>query len=281
MAVKLIASSALIGVPSYLTKMFLQQRLVELGWPTELLFLPLLLGGLACGGHRGRPPGEMPLHAAALHSLCPALRCGNSAGGYGARLGGILGMMLVQGVWRWCLHESQKLNDAIPSDQRATLISVDGMAYSLLMIPGKSSGGCRRRCLRAGRCRPCPAGRGKYRAAQRRGALGEIKPQEFYIQKSGCVPVGAHPLCYFAKNRRQVSGIKNTSMGKISRRPASMSKIITSLAGSGVAAKVHHGAYLGKARADVVQRGGNGGEVGHHIKAIQTDEEEGAAKMKI
>lgn len=48
MAVKLIASSALISVPSYLTKMFLQQRLVELGWPTELLFLPLLLGGLAC-----------------------------------------------------------------------------------------------------------------------------------------------------------------------------------------------------------------------------------------
>ena len=29
----------------------------------------------------------------------------------------------------------QQLNDAIPSDQRATLISVDGMAYSLLMIP--------------------------------------------------------------------------------------------------------------------------------------------------
>ena len=35
----------------------------------------------------------------------------------------------------YLLHESQKLNDAIPSDQRATLISVDGMAYSLLMIP--------------------------------------------------------------------------------------------------------------------------------------------------
>ncbi len=35
----------------------------------------------------------------------------------------------------WLLHEGQKLNDNIPSDQRATLISVDGMAYSLLMIP--------------------------------------------------------------------------------------------------------------------------------------------------
>ena len=45
-------------------------------------------------------------------------------------------MMLVQGVLEvYLLHESQKLNDAIPSDQRATLISVDSMAYSLLMIP--------------------------------------------------------------------------------------------------------------------------------------------------
>ena len=45
-------------------------------------------------------------------------------------------MMLVQGTLEvYLLHESQKLNDAIPSDQRATLISVDRMAYSLLMIP--------------------------------------------------------------------------------------------------------------------------------------------------
>ena len=44
--------------------------------------------------------------------------------------------MLVQGTLEvYLLHESQKLNDAIPSDQRATLISVDSMAYSLLMIP--------------------------------------------------------------------------------------------------------------------------------------------------
>ena len=50
------------------------------------------------------------------------------------------------------------------------------------------------------------------------------------------------------------------------------------LGGIGVAAKVHHGAHLGKAGADVVQRGGNGGEVGHHVKAIQTDEEEGCRK---
>ena len=137
MAVKLIASSALISVPSYLTKMFLQQRLVELGWPTELLFLPLLLGGLACvaGTEIGRRVRCRSMRR--LYSAC-ALLCGVGTllVGTAPAWGGILGMMLVQGVLEvYLLHESQKLNDAIPSDQRATLISVDGMAYSLLMIP--------------------------------------------------------------------------------------------------------------------------------------------------
>lgn len=137
MAVKLIASSALISVPSYLTKMFLQQRLVELGWPTELLFLPLLLGGLACvaGTEIGRRVRCLSMRR--LYTAC-ALLCGVGTLLVGAApaWGGILGMMLVQGVLEvYLLHESQKLNDAIPSDQRATLISVDGMAYSLLMIP--------------------------------------------------------------------------------------------------------------------------------------------------
>ena len=137
MAVKLIASSALISVPSFLTKMFLQQRLVELGWPTELLFLPLLLGGLACvaGTEIGRRVRCRSMRR--LYTAC-ALLCGVGTLLVGAApaWGGILGMMLVQGVLEvYLLHESQKLNDAIPSDQRATLISVDGMAYSLLMIP--------------------------------------------------------------------------------------------------------------------------------------------------
>lgn len=137
MAVKLIASSALISVPSYLTKMFLQQRLVELGWPTELLFLPLLLGGLACvaGTEIGRRVRCCSMRR--LYTAC-ALLCGVGTLLVGAApaWGGILGMMLVQGVLEvYLLHESQQLNDAIPSDQRATLISVDGMAYSLLMIP--------------------------------------------------------------------------------------------------------------------------------------------------
>lgn len=137
LAAKLIVSSAVVSVPSYLTKMFLQQRLIELGWPTELLFLPLLLGGLACvaGTEIGRRVRCRSMRR--LYSAC-ALLCGVGTLLVGAApaWGGILGMMLVQGVLEvYLLHESQKLNDAIPSDQRATLISVDGMAYSLLMIP--------------------------------------------------------------------------------------------------------------------------------------------------
>ena len=137
LAVKLIASSAVISIPSYLTKMFLQQRLVELGWPTEMLFLPLLLGGVSCvlGTEIGRRVRFRSMRR--FYAVC-SLLCG--AGtllvGVAPAWGGIFGMMLVQSVLEvYLLHESQKLNDAIPSDQRATIISVDSMAYSLLMIP--------------------------------------------------------------------------------------------------------------------------------------------------
>ena len=134
---KLIAASALVCVPSYLTKMFVQQRLVELGWPTALLFLPMLLSGMASMlgievGRRVRPNSLRRFYV-----VC-ALLCGSGCVLVGAApaLGSIFGCMLVQFTLdAWTLHEDQKLNDNIPSDQRATLISVDSMAYSLLMIP--------------------------------------------------------------------------------------------------------------------------------------------------
>ena len=134
---KLIAASALVCVPSYLTKMFVQQRLIELGWPTALLFLPLLLSGLASvfGTEVGRR--VCPRSLRRFYAVC-ALLCGGGCVLVGAApaLGSILGCMLVQGALEvWLLHEDRLLNDAIPSDQRATLISVDSMAYSLLMIP--------------------------------------------------------------------------------------------------------------------------------------------------
>lgn len=208
----------------------MQQRLVELGWPTELLFLPLLLGGLACvaGTEIGRRVRCRSMRR--LYTAC-ALLCGVGTLLVGAApaWGGILGMMLVQGVLEvYLLHESQKLNDAIPSDQRATLISVDGMAYSLLMIPASPLVGAVGDAF--GQAGAGLALLGGVIVLSGVALLGKSRRNPD-TAKSGCVPVGAHPLCYFAQNRRQVSGIKNTSMGKISRRPASMSKIITSLAG--------------------------------------------------
>lgn len=137
LAARLIVSSAVISVPTYLTKMFVQQRLIELGWPTALLFLPLLLSGLASvlGTEVGRRVRPKSLRR--FYVVC-ALLCGGGCVLVGAApaLGCIAGCMLVQGALEvWLLHEDQLLNDAIPSDQRATLISVDSMAYSLLMIP--------------------------------------------------------------------------------------------------------------------------------------------------
>ena len=137
LAVKLILSSAVISVPSYLTKMFLQQRLIELGWPTALLFVPMLLGGVACIVGTEIARRLNPRSLTRFYAAC-ALLCGLGTllVGIAPAWGSIGGMMLVQGILEiYLLHESQRLNDVIPSDQRATLISVDSMMYSILMIP--------------------------------------------------------------------------------------------------------------------------------------------------
>ena len=137
LAVKLILSNAAISIPSYLTKMFLQQRLMELGWPTALLFLPLLLSGVSCVGGTEIARRLNPRSLTRFYAAC-ALLCGVGTllVGVAPAWGSIFGMMLVQGIIEvYNLHEGQRLNDVIPSDQRATLISVDSMMYSILMIP--------------------------------------------------------------------------------------------------------------------------------------------------
>ena len=113
---RIIMADAVISLPSYLTSMFVQQRLTQQGWAMEWLFLPGLLAGAAgCALLVGT--GTL------LAGAAPALLCA-------------AGPVLVQGALSvWFLHSMQRLNDAIPSDRRATLISVDSMAYSLLMIP--------------------------------------------------------------------------------------------------------------------------------------------------
>ena len=136
LAVRIIAADAVISIPSYLTKMFLQQRLVELGWPTAWLFLPLLCSGVAAVLGTEISRRVHPHGLRRFYTVC-ALLCGIGTllVGSAPALGAIGGAALVQCILSvWVLHSEQRLNDAIPSDQRATLISVDSMAYSLLMI---------------------------------------------------------------------------------------------------------------------------------------------------
>ena len=136
LAVRIIAADAIICLPSYLTKMFLQQRLVELGWSTAWLFIPLLCSGLAAvlGTELGRRMHPRSLRR--FYLLCaPVCGAGALLAGISPAAGAIGGAALVQCILSaWLLHAEQRLNDAIPSDQRATLISVDSMAYSLLML---------------------------------------------------------------------------------------------------------------------------------------------------
>ena len=95
----------------------------------------------------GRPTGEEqvpalghrlhPKRLRALYFGCALLvGTGTLLAGAAPALLSAAGPVLVQGALSvWFLHSMQRLNDAIPSDRRATLISVDSMAYSLLMIP--------------------------------------------------------------------------------------------------------------------------------------------------
>lgn len=137
LARRLIAADAVISLPSYLTSMFVQQRLTEQGGAVEWLFLPGLLAGAA--GMAGTALGRR-LHPKTLRGLY--LACALTIGA-GALLAGAapawacaVGPMLVQGALAvWFLHSMQRMNELISSDRRATLISVDSMTYSLLMIP--------------------------------------------------------------------------------------------------------------------------------------------------
>ena len=88
------------------------------------------------GGRIARPPPAPQTAARALFRCALLVATGTLLAGAAPALLCAAGPVLVQGALSvWFLHSMQRLNDAIPSDRRATLISVDSMAYSLLMIP--------------------------------------------------------------------------------------------------------------------------------------------------
>jgi MFS family permease len=131
-----ILANAVAGLPCYLTLMFLQQRLTELGFPTMLIGVPFLAAQLC--GMLGTAIGRRMHHVRlrALYVGCAlAIGAGTVCAGAAPILPAILGSAAVAAANNiWMLHVEKNLNDAYPSDQRATLVSVDSMAYSILMI---------------------------------------------------------------------------------------------------------------------------------------------------
>lgn len=135
--VRYIFAGALIDLPAFLTLMYLQQRLTDIGLPTAWLGVVLMLCEvgypLGCWlGERLRLSrlGGLYSFCMAGCGLCTlamgtAPLAGAIAGGAGFAMFGTI----------WSLHARKRLNDWFPSDRRATLISVESMAYSLLMIP--------------------------------------------------------------------------------------------------------------------------------------------------
>lgn len=135
-AALLMGAGAMLDLPGFLTLMFLQQRLNDLGLSPMWLGLPVMAISLArmAGvslGQRLHPKG-----LGLLYAVCAlVVGLGTMAAGGAPMIPAVLGAMTAAGgmeVWR--LHLQNRLNGLFPSDQRATLVSVDAMAYSLLMV---------------------------------------------------------------------------------------------------------------------------------------------------
>ena len=132
----LMLADGLLSLPSYLTLMFMQQRLSDLGLSTMYLGLPVMCISLSrvLGVSAGKR--LKPTHLKALYAACALLTgVGTMLAGAAPILPAIFGAMAAAGsIEAWILHFQNRLNQLVPSDRRATLVSVNMMAYSLLMI---------------------------------------------------------------------------------------------------------------------------------------------------
>lgn len=135
-AAKLMLSDGFVTLPSYLTLMFLQQRLTELGVATMWLGLPIMCISLAAMA--GVTIGEHihPRNIRSLYTVTALLvGIGVFATGVLPVFPAVIGAMVAAVAMNiWMLHLQNALNALYPSDQRATLVSVNMMAYSVLMI---------------------------------------------------------------------------------------------------------------------------------------------------
>ena len=136
-AVRIMALNALVGACATLTGFFLQQR-VEAAVTVPALLGPALfvlglgggLAGLATGRLDRLPYGQTAALTGGGILLCALM----------AR-GGSLPVLMLSGLLAGLLDDSlqlvsdKRLNQRFPSAQRATLVSVSSMAFSLVMIP--------------------------------------------------------------------------------------------------------------------------------------------------
>lgn len=129
-------ADGLIGLPGYLTLMFLQQRLHELGMDSVWLGIPVMCLSLSrmFGVFIGERLKSIRLQR--LYTVCALLvGAGTICAGTAPVVPAILGAMTASGAMdAWVLHLQKYLNERFPSDRRATLVSVNMMAYSMLMV---------------------------------------------------------------------------------------------------------------------------------------------------
>ena len=123
------------AVPIYLTFMFLQQHLGEAGLPAPLLGAALLAVRLAgTAGVAAAAWVKKPLFT--VFKFCAAAAAvGTMLAGmhlWPCVLAGAMAAELASCMLQ--LRVSVRLNEVFPSDQRATLISVQSMLYSMVMI---------------------------------------------------------------------------------------------------------------------------------------------------
>ncbi|MDO5417282.1 MAG: MFS transporter [Lachnospiraceae bacterium] len=139
---KLLADAA-IACPTYLLIMFSQEHLTASGWPAAWIGLPLLFmrlcgaaGSWAASRSWGRRTRRTGWSLSRLMMVCGLL------GGMGTLLAGSRSIGLIflgAGLAQACegfsaIKVSENTNRDFESDQRATMVSVDSMLYSVLMI---------------------------------------------------------------------------------------------------------------------------------------------------
>lgn len=135
-ALCVMLADGLLTLPSFLTLMFLQQRLSLLGLDPMWLGFPIMCISFfrVVGVMLGQRLRIKNLRK--FYMFCAlTVGVGTVCAGIAPIIPAVVGAMVsAASIDAWMLHLQNYLNRLFPSDSRATLISVNMMAYSLLMI---------------------------------------------------------------------------------------------------------------------------------------------------